>query len=337
MPDHRRRRAGRAPAARRRADHPRHAHAGGVPALLHSRRPQRAGRRAGAAHPRSRERAPERHGGDQLRRPHAQHHRRARAPADEAAERGEPAQRDLGLAAGRPRARARRRPGRAAGAVRRGPRRRRGLRRAAGGRGRRADADGGGAAEADAARRRRDGLPGRRAHARGIRGRSHPRLRLDAGRPGRAALRRHGRRAHRHDRLLLRRSRARVTDGLLVPADGLRQRLRGHRRDDGVEGGRACRWCRARTSPPSRWWPRPEPACVRSRRPGWRPAGLRPPAARALRGAERSVRRRPRPGRALAAARLARAPHRRGGPRRIGAPSSSPTRTATTPCWPRRR
>src|SRR4030065_653231 len=42
------RRRGRPPAARGRAARPRRAHAGGIPALLHPRRPQRAGRRAGA-------------------------------------------------------------------------------------------------------------------------------------------------------------------------------------------------------------------------------------------------------------------------------------------------
>ena len=99
--DHRRGRAGAPPAPGRHAPHRRHAHAGGVPALLHPRGPQRARRRAGPAHSRPRARASRRHGGGELRRAHAQHHRRARAAADGAAQCPEPAQRDVRLAPGR--------------------------------------------------------------------------------------------------------------------------------------------------------------------------------------------------------------------------------------------
>ena len=138
--DHRRGRAGAPPAPRRRAPHRRHAHAGGVPALLHPRGPQRARRRAGPAHSRPRARASRRHGGGELRRAHAQHHRCARAAADGAAQCPELEERDVRLAPGRSGARARRRPRRLARAVARGPRRRRGLRRPRRRGGRRADA-----------------------------------------------------------------------------------------------------------------------------------------------------------------------------------------------------
>ena len=63
--------------------HPRSAHARGVPALLHPRRPQRARRRAGPAH--HRHRPGHRQGHDhhrELRRAHPQHHRRPCAAAD---------------------------------------------------------------------------------------------------------------------------------------------------------------------------------------------------------------------------------------------------------------
>ena len=217
-------------------------------------------------------------------------------------ERRQPAQRDVGLAAGRPRARARRRPRRAAGAV-----------------GRRAappprPSPPGVAAEDGVRMLTVAELQKLMARATDetvylidVRTREEyaaghiPGFGVVPRRPGRAARRRHGGGAHRHDRLLLRRSRARVTDGLLVPADGLPQRLRRRRRHDGVEGGGASRWPRARTSRRSRWWPKPAHACVRSRRPRWRRAlaSARPPR-RALRGAERPVRRRPRARRALA-------------------------------------
>ena len=78
----------------RRADAKRHRHGRGrqppvrrIPARLDPERHQRAGRRAGAAHPRHRALA--RHaGGGQLRRPHPQHHRRAIADQRRPAEQG---------------------------------------------------------------------------------------------------------------------------------------------------------------------------------------------------------------------------------------------------------
>ena len=78
----------------RRADAQRHRHGRGrqpavrrIPARLDSERHQRAGRRAGAAHPRHRALA--RYAGrGQLRRPHPQHHRRAIADQRRPAEQG---------------------------------------------------------------------------------------------------------------------------------------------------------------------------------------------------------------------------------------------------------
>ena len=183
-----------------------------------------------------------------------------------------------------------------------------------------------------------DGVPGRRAHARGVRGRPHPRLRLDARRPGGAARRRHGGGAHRHRRLLLRRhvrapqSRPPGTGRWASPTStpSPAARRRGRRR--------ACRSSRARTSPWSRWWPRRARACVRSRRPALATllASARPPVVLNVEPSDRFAAGHV-PGARWLPRELARAAHRRAGAGQAPRRSSSPTRTATTPCWPRRR
>ncbi len=162
-----------------------------------------------------------------------------------------------------------------------------------------------------------DGLPGRRAHARGVRGRPHPRLLR--GFPGGQAVQR------ADDTVAVRTgtsssaatARARVT----VTASWYRQMgfpnvyavtggttawkaagqslVAGTDEPDGAAGDRSAR-----------------SACVRLRGRRWRPRWPPRGRPRALRRAERPVRRRPRSRRALAVARLARAPHRR---RRAGA------------------
>ena len=97
------------------------------------------------------------------------------------------------------------------------------------------------------------------------------------------------------------------------------------------------RWCRARTRRRSRWWPRRGRACVSSRRPESRPRWPR----RVRRGCSawsRAIGSPPGTSPARTGCRAAgsssASPSSRPTP---PLPSWSPTRTATTRCWPRRR
>ena len=247
-----------------------------IPAGVDPDRDQRAGRRAGAAHPRHRALAGDA-GGGQLRRPHAQHHRRAIADQRRPAEQGGgAAQRHHGLDARRAS-----RPTTARPSALRSPRPKGWPAAKIGGRARdealMASCASISRGSRASGRRHAHALSVRRARSGRIRRRPFPGRGFGAGRPARAGdrpIRRHARRADRAGR---RPGGARGDDGVVAPADGLARRVRAdrERRRQRAARRRRCSARRRRRSAPSsrrscpRWWRRTTPpwSISRSARP----------------------------------------------------------------------